>query len=141
MISLEEVRREVVGMFKRVHETFYSEIKVNYPDYVIIDIERQKDPFVSVDIDLSGVKRAAYGEREILVPGHLEVFFYSRLNTGMAESLKYTDMLTENLSQLQVGSVCYGALSPRQVQTFPDWKGVKNVIRFDIVAPLNGSDL
>lgn len=136
MISIEEVRQESLIAFKAVHDANFPSTLVNYPNHVVVDIEKQSDPFVSVSLDLTGMERAAIGEREILVPGSLNVYFYYRTGTGTSDAYTYSDMLNQYLGMTQVGALQFRAVQLITVQTFPEWEGLLNTIRFDVVKAL-----
>jgi len=130
--KLEDVRQEVIGAFKGVHDAHYPATKVNYPNFVVVDLEHQVDPFVSVALDLSLASRAAIGDNEMIVPGLLLVYYYFREGTGSAGSFGYTDMLNQYLCMQQIGSIAYGAAKPMSIRSFPVWDGLLNYIKFDI---------
>lgn len=132
MTSIEEVRQEVISAFKTVHDAHYSATLVNYPNIVVVDIEHQTAPFVSVELDLTKITKAALGEKELLVPGMLFVYFYYRIGTGMAGAYNYTDMLNTYLGQEQVGALYFHEAVPVEVQSFPGWKGLMHTMRFDV---------
>jgi hypothetical protein len=131
---LEDVRQSVIGAFQTAHAVSYSATKVNYPNLVVVDLEHQAAPFVSVELDLSAVTKAALGDSELLVPGVLQVYFYYRQGTGTLDAFKYTDSMNANLCMRQIGSVYYHAVKPIPVTTFPAWVGMLNYIKFDVSA-------
>jgi hypothetical protein len=133
---LEDVRKSVIQTFKDVQGLYYPAMSVNYPNLTVVDIEHQADPFVSVSLDLSKVERAALGDKELLVPGVLEVYYYFREGTGTSSALNYTDTLNAYLCMQQIGDIYYHAVKPMNVKTFPAWVGVLNYIRFDISSPV-----
>ena len=133
---LEDVRQSVVGAFKSVQDAYYPTTLVNYPNITVVDLEHQVDPFVSLSLDLSKATRAALADKELLVPGVLEVYFYFREGTGTQESTIYTDKLNEHLCMQQNGAIYYHAVKPMRVTTFPAWVGTLNYIRFDISSAL-----
>jgi len=135
MISLEEVRQTVIGAFQTIHEA-HSSLLVNYPNFVVVDIEHQKDPFISVELDLKDISQAAIGERELLIPGILRVYFYYRDGQGSSGSYSYTDMLNTYLGMTQIDAIWYHAAKPMTVKTFPGWLGTMNTLRFDVVKGL-----
>jgi hypothetical protein len=139
MISLDEVRQEVVAAFKQVHDANYPTTLVNYPNLIVVDIENQVDPFVSVDLDLSETERSAVGEKELLVPGNLNVIFYYRENTGTTSSWQYADMLNTNLGMSQVGALQFHPVKPMNIKTFDGWDGLMCTVRFDVVKELSCS--
>lgn len=136
MISLEEVRQTVIGSFKTVHEAHYPSMLVNYPNFVVVDIEHQKNPFISVELDLKDVEQSAIGERDLLVPGTLRVYFYYRVGQGMSGAYSYTDTLNNYIGMSQIGAIWYHAAKPMTVKTFPGWEGCMNTIKFDVVKGL-----
>lgn len=136
MISTDEIRQEVMAAFKIVHEA-NSTLLVNYPNHTVVDIERQADPFISLELDFSQHTRSALGEREILAPSFLRIYFYYREGTGMSSAYKYTDMINQYLSMSQVGALQFGENQVLNIQTFPGWLGVMNTLRFDIVPALS----
>ncbi len=137
MISIEEVRQEVTAAFKAIHDANYPTILVNYPNFVVVDIERQEDPFVSLELDLSQLERSAIGERELLIPGVLHVNHYFREGTGTSSTTLYTTMLNEYLGMTQVGALQFQVARPISIQTFPGWLGTMNSIGFDVVPSLS----
>ena len=133
MISVDQVRIELVSAFKAVHEANYPSVPANYPNLTVVDIERQRDPFVSVDIDITNMMQAALGERELLVPGFLNVYYYLRTGTGTTLAYQYTDMLNEYLGMTQIGALRFRPVVLRKIQTFPGWEGFMNSLQFDVV--------
>jgi len=131
MISVEEVRQEILTAFKTIHDANSSYL-VNYPNLKIVDIERQRDPFVEVELDFTGITHAAIGEKEILIPGFFNVYFNYRNGTGTSASTLYTDILNQHLSLEQFGDIQFGENKPMSVEFIPGWQGVMNNIRFDI---------
>jgi len=129
---LEDVRQAVISAFQTAHAVSYSATKVNYPNLVVVDLEHQVAPFVSVELDLSKVTRAALADTELLVPGVLQVYFYYREGTGTSGALRYTDSLNTNLCMRQHGAIYYHAVKPMPVTTFPAWVGLLNYIKFDL---------
>jgi len=136
MISLEEVRQAVIGNIQSVHETHYPTTKANYPNFSVVDLEHQKDPFIKVELDLKDVEQAAIGERELSVPGILRVYFYYREGQGMSGAYSYTDMLNTYLGMSQIDAVWYHAAKPMIIKTFPGWEGCMNTIKFEVVKSL-----
>lgn len=134
MTSLDEVRIAVIRAFRAVHQANYPTTKVNYPDHLVVDLEHQSEPFISVEIDLTGVTHASMGEKDILVPGILHVIHYSREGTGTSQGLKYLDMLNgdDGLALKQVGEIFFNVAKPIPVKTFPEWKGLMCSMRFDL---------
>lgn len=132
MTALNDVRSAVISAFKTVHDAHAPTVKVNYPNLVVVDIEHQTDPFVTLSLDTQGITRAALGETELLVPGFLFVYYYFLENTGTASAYSYTDMLNTYLCMRQVGSIAYGPARPIMIETFPGWKGFMNSIKFDV---------
>jgi len=139
MISLEEVRQSVVAAFKDVHDTHYSSTLVNYPNFTVVDLEHQTDPFVNVELDFTNTEQAALGEKEIYVHGILYVTFYFRDGSGMSGAYSYTDMLNQYLGMSVFNSIGYQAAKVINIQTFPGWQGSMNQIPFDIVTEANCS--
>lgn len=129
---LEDVRKSVIQTFSDVQGIYYPDMKVGYPNWNIVDIEHQVDPFAKVSLDLSKAERAALGDTEQLVPGVLEVYYYFREGTGTSAATKYTDVLNAHMCMQQVGDIYYHAVKPMNVKTFPAWVGVLNYIKFDI---------
>ena len=138
-VLLEDVRQAVMTDFKAVHTAYYPTIKVDYPNLRVVDIETQRDPFVKLSLDLSGIERAALGESELLVPGELSVYFYFREDTGTSAATKYTDMLNTYLGLKQVKFIFYHEAKPFNIKTFPGWLGVLNYIKFDVSRSVTGS--
>ena len=136
MISLEDVRQEVIGAIQSFQETHYPTMKVNYPNFTVVDIEHQKDPFIKVELDFKDIEQAAIGERELLVPGILRVYFYYREGQGMSGAYSYTDALNTYLGMTQVGAIWYHVAKPMNIKTFPGWEGCLNTIKFDVVKGL-----
>lgn len=136
MILFDEVRREVFAAIKAAHEANYPAMKANYPNLTVVDIEHQEDPFISVELDLSGVRRTALGEREMLVPGRVDVNYYYREGTGSSGAWAYADTLNDILGMVQIGSILFRNVQPIQIQTFPGWKGLQCGLMFDIVPAL-----
>jgi len=58
MISLEEIRQVVTQEFKTAHDLAYPNILVNYPNFLVVDIEHQVQPFVNINIDFGETSRA-----------------------------------------------------------------------------------
>ena len=134
MTSLDEVRQAVVGAFQAIHEVHYPSTKVNYPDFDVVDLENQEQPFVNLELDFSAVSQAAMGENELEVPCMFLVTFYYRPGRGSAEALKYTDMLNEYLCMSQIEYIYYGPAVPIPVTTFPGWQGSMNTIKFHLTS-------
>lgn len=132
MTLLNEVRHEVISAFQGVHEAHYPDIKVNYPNLNIVDIEHQKDPFVTIVLDLSASQRAALGETELLVPGYLFVYYFFLKNTGTSGAYGYVDMLNTYIGMQQIGPITYDAVQPTSVESTPGWNEMMCAIRFDI---------
>lgn len=132
--SLEEVRQSVMTTFKTAHQANYPTTLVNYPNLVVVDLEHQKDPFVSLRLSLSDTSRTAIGEEEIYVNGTLEVYFYYREGTGTAHAANYTDMLNTTISMNIFDSLGYREVKPINIKSFPGWEGCLNSIEFDLVA-------
>ena len=122
MTSLDEIRQAVVAAFKAVHEAYYPTTPVNYPGWAVVDVERQTEPFVSLELDLTGIDQAALGETELRVPAAIMVYFHYREGKGMSGSLLYTDMLNAYLGQTQVGSIRYQVAKPIQVSLLKGWE-------------------
>jgi len=133
---IEDVRQSVMQSFGDVHGIYYPTTMVNYPNITVVDIEHQVEPFVSISLDLSKVEKAALGDKELLVPGVLEVYFYYREGTGTQDSMIYTDTLNAHLCMQQVGAIYYHAAKPMRVTTFPAWVGTLNYIKFDVSSAL-----
>lgn len=129
---LNDVRQEVITAFTDAHQAHYPTTKVNYPNLMIVDIEHQVDPFVSVELDTSRLEQAALGENELLVPGILYIYFYFQKGTGTAHAYDYTDMLNQYLGMQHIGAIYYEAVRPISIETFPGWIGFMNVVRFQI---------
>jgi len=137
MISLEEVRQSIISTFKGIHDAGYSSTLVNYPNYVVVDLEHQRDPFVSVELETAKIDKGGVGEREIFVRGILRVYYYYRDGTGVANAYTYTDYLNNYLSMTLVGAIQYEAIDVLNVVSFPGWKGCMNSVPFSVVKGLN----
>ncbi len=137
MISLETVRQTIASNFQTAHTVGYSTTLVNYPNLVVVDLERQEDPFVSVEIELERTPQAAIGEREILVHGDLRAYFYYRIGTGTSDSLTYADALNEQLGMQLLGEIYFQAVQTMRVHTFPGWEGLMCMFSFDVVAGID----
>lgn len=133
MISLEEVRQTVINAFQTAHAISYSGTLVNFPNYVVVDLENQKNPFVSVDLSIDKSERLAIGEVDIFVQGTLRAYYYFREGKGLSNAYTYTDMLNNELCLREVDSVNYHAVDTSNVISFPGWQGVMNSVKFDIV--------
>ena len=133
MISLEEVRQVVTREFKLAHEAAYPTMLVNYPNFLVVDIEHQVDPFINISIDFGDTSRAAMGEREIMGQGTLVVIFYYKEGGGTSGAYSYTDFLNTALSMQELNSLYYSAASTIPIQTFPGWKGIMNRLAFEVV--------
>ncbi len=136
MLSLEEVRQVVMTTFKSVHDVYYPTMLVNYPNFVVVDLEHQIDPFITVELDFDKTPQAALGEKEINVHGTLIVYFYYRIGTGMSGAYDYTDTLNEYLGMSLIDSIKYQAVSVNNIVSFPGWEGVMNSVVFDVVKGL-----
>jgi len=132
MIDLEEVRQTVVAAFKTAHEVSYSATLVNYPNFVVVDLERQVEPFVSLELDIKA-ERSSIGEKILWVEGTLSPIFYYRDGKGYSGAVEYTDMLISSLSMKTIDNVYYDVVMPLNIITFPGWKGLMNNIKFKIV--------
>ena len=133
MISLEEVRSTVVAAFKSAHEVSYSGVLVNYPNYVVVDLEHQRAPFVSIEMELTDTSQAAIGEREITAQGVLRVYYYYRDGTGMSGAFSYIDAMNDNLGMMWLGGVYYQSAKVLDVVSFPGWKGKLLEFKFAVV--------
>ena len=133
MNNLEEVRQVVIGAFKTAHGVSYSTTLVNYPNFVVVDIENQVDPFVSVELDLRKVERSSIGEKDTWIEGTVSAIFYFREGKGSSGSLEYTDMLNNSIAMETINNIYYDVIRPLNVVTFPGWKGVMNDIKFKVV--------
>lgn len=133
MISLEEIRQTVIASFKAAHEVSYSGTLVNYPNFVVVDLENQKAPFVSVELELTDTSQSALGEREITGQGVLRVYFYYRDGTGMSGSFSYADSLNNNLGMTWLAGIYYQAANVLDVVSFPGWAGKLLEFKFDVV--------
>ena len=133
MISLEEVRQVVVGAFQTFQNANYPSMLVNYPNFVVVDLEHQELPFISLDIEFNETAQAALGEQEIFVRGRLNIYYYYRTGGGVSGSYSYTDALNSNLGMSMIDGVRYEATQVVNVVSFPGWKGCMNTIPFVIV--------
>ncbi len=133
MISVEEVRQEIISVFKTAHDIAYPSILVNYPNYLVVDLEHQEDPFVSVGLDLNETPVAALGEREILVNGTLILYYYYREGSGVAGAFSYTDFINSELGMRLENAIQYHAVKSLGIQSFPGWGGRMNSLPFDVV--------
>lgn len=133
MISIEEVRQVVIAEFKRVHELAYSATAVNYPNFRVVDIEHQRDPFVDVAVLFESTAQAALGEAEIFVMGRLVPIFYYQEGRGGQGYLDYTDMLNTELAMETLNGVHYHAVHPVPVHTYPGWLSCANNLIFEVV--------
>ena len=136
MIKLEEVRQTLVSTIQSVHAANYPTILVNYPNNLVVDIEHQELPFVSVELSFDDTPRAALGEKEILVTGAARLIYYHREGKGFQGAFSYTDMLNEHLALQLTDSIQYDACQVITIKTFPGWVGEMNSIRFNVVQGL-----
>ena len=133
MIQLEDIRQSVMGTFQTAQAGVYPSMLVNYPNIIVVDIEHQLDPFISVDLEFRDISRAAMGEREIFGHGALIVYYYFQDNTGTSAALQYADFLNANIAMQEINSVAYQAVQSIDIRTFPGWAGKMNTIIFDVV--------
>lgn len=133
MISLEEVRQTAIGHFNTAHNVSYAGTLVNYPNLVVVDLEHQVVPFVSVEINFRNTSQSELGQKEILAQGELVAYFYVRDGEGSAAGLRYADELNELLGMELKGEIYYQAASVLDVVTFPGWKGKMIAFKFDVV--------
>ena len=132
MNNLEEVRQVVIGAFKTAHGVSYSTTLVNYPNFVVVDLERQEDPFVSLELSIKP-ERAAVGEMDTWIEGTVSVIYYFREGQGSSGAYEYTDMLNNSLAMETINDVYYDVIQPFNVVSFPGWKGVMNEMKFKVV--------
>jgi len=137
MISVEEVRQEIITTFKAAQNSFYPSMLVNYPNYMVVDIEHQEEPFVTVGLDLTETPVAALGEREILVNGSLFLFYYYRTGTGVASSFTYTDFVNMQLGMKLEGAIQYQAVHSAIFQDIPGWDGRVTTLPFIVVSSIS----
>ena len=130
MISLNDVRKNLISEFKVVHEAHYPNLLVNYPNFVVVDIEVQTDPFVSVGIYFDNVDQAVLGEDELDVTGRLAVSYYFRQGVGTKSAYDYTDMLNNHLAMRKIGGLWVSPAKPFNISTYPGWNGILNSMRF-----------
>ncbi len=133
MVYLEDVRKSVMSTFHAAHIINYSATPVNYPNLLVVDIEHQLDPFVSVDLEFRNTSRASLGEREIFVNGALIVYYYCQDNTGSTAAMQYSDFLNDSIAMRVIDSVAYQAVQVVDIVTFPGWVGKMNTLVFDVV--------
>lgn len=123
----------MVSTFKAAHEVSFSGTLVNYPNYVVVDLEHQRVPFVSIEIELTDTSMSALGEREITAQGVLRVYYYYREGTGMSGAFSYTDVLNDQLGMTWLAGVYYQAANVLDVVSFPGWVGKLLEFKFDVV--------
>ncbi len=123
MISFEEVRQVGIAAYNDVHVVSFPTIPVNYPDRIVVDLEHQVDPFVSVELEFNPASQTALGERELFVSGFLRLYHYTKDGTGTSASLVYVDDVNEELALKNINNVWFGAPDILDVVSFPGWKG------------------
>ena len=131
--AINDIRDSVLGVFKVAHLAEYSTTLVNFPNKVVVDIEKQKDPFVSVDLDFERIEQSALGEDDILAIGALQVYFYFREGTGVMEAFKYYDSISAAIANQVNDSLFFEPAQIITVQTFPGWVGKMCTFRFQLV--------
>ncbi len=137
MILVEEVRQEIISTFKAAQDTAYPSMLVNYPNYLVVDLEHQEEPFVTVGLDLVETPVAALGEREILVKGTLILYYYYREGTGVSSAFTYTDFINAELGMKLVNAIQYHAVKSNTFQAYPGWGGRMTVLSFDVVSSVS----
>ena len=132
MNSLEEVRQVIVAEFKAVHDSSYPTVPVNYENFAVVDIEHQREPFVSIELSFDNTELSSLGSEDIFVTGLLSVTYYYQEGRGGQGNLEYSDVLNANLCLRVLNGIYYSAVKPYKVVTFPGWIGRMNMIKFTL---------
>jgi len=130
MKALNDVRKSLLSAFQSFHEANYPELKVNYPNLVVVDIEHQLDPFISLEIHFDNLDQATLHDDELEITGRFVVYYYFRFGKGTQGALEYTDALNQQFCQRIVGELWLRPARPYNISTFPGWSGVLNSIPF-----------
>jgi len=133
MILFESVRQKVITMFKTAHDANYPDTLVNYPNFVVVDLEHQKDPFVSVHLTINEeTKQLALGEKELYIVGMLSISYYFLEGKGLSGSYSYVDMLNTAIGLENSDGITYNITKPTNIKTFKGWEGVLSNISFRV---------
>ncbi len=133
MISFEYVRQKIIAMFKTAHDANYPSTLVNYPNFIVVDLDHQKDPFASVHLSIERqTKQLALGVKELHVIGMLSVSYYFLEGKGLSGAYSYVDMLNTAIGLKNVDGIVYSMADPVNIKTFPGWEGLLSNISFQV---------
>jgi len=128
--SLELVRQAVTQDFKAFHETYFPDLLVNYENYVVVDIEHQTEPFVSLELKFDP-SFSGLGMQDIDISGEMYAVYYYQQGKGGQGKLEYTDQLNSILGmKVSANGIYYREVVPTPVTTFPGWQGWMNRMKF-----------
>ena len=131
MSTLESIRQSLISVFKTAHDALYPGVLCNYPNHAVVDIDRQRDPFVSVELVFQGAEQAMLGDSDTEAHGIMSVTFYVQDGDGMKSASEYADAIMQELAaQYASSGVFVFAPSIHTVRTFEGWSGLMLAFRF-----------
>lgn len=131
-VTFDAVRAEVLSAVVGVVAASYPSTIFVPPNYAHVDLEKQEDPWVTVEMDMSTYPGGGIGD-ELEVIGDLWVSWVFRKNTGMNGSAEFTDTLASNLSNTRIGGISYGFMRVMRTDPFTGWRGTTHRIPFQTV--------
>lgn len=129
--SLEEIRQTAVSAFKTMHDTYFSTLPIEYPNYTSADEEHMTGPYVALDIDMARyMEQFGIGDSESIVRGRLVVYYLYPENTGMNGVGNYLDKIKDTFCYRQLSGISYMEMVTYNVFPSPGLVGVRAEVKF-----------
>jgi hypothetical protein len=129
-MTFEEFRETVVAKFQTVHTAAYPTTLVDYPNRIIVDVEHQKNPWVSLELVINSHKQLCFGQSFTRISGWFYVATFVRSGEGTKWQTQYTDFLDQNFSLKVIDEITFKEIVPLPGVSYPAWHAVRNMLPF-----------
>lgn len=129
-MTSEQLRKSITAQLVEFFGEKFPTTAVNYPNRLVVDIEKHREPFITVEFLFSGVDQITVGKEQIVPEGSLNLYLYYLKNTGISAGTTFADEVIERFNSVVFGDTSFGKVKTNKVQTFPGWEGLLARIPF-----------
>lgn len=129
-MTFDEFRATAIAAFKTLHDANYPAITAEYPNQLVVDIEKETDDWVRVEIAINSHKQLCFGQRYTRVSGWFYISTFVRRGGGTIWQTQYTDFLDTNFSLQVIDDITFKEVLPLPGVGYPAWHVVRNSLPF-----------
>ena len=131
-MSYDTTRDKLMVLIKAFHLANYSSLEVNYPKRMITDVEKTKDPFVTIELPMKRKAQGIIARHCVSVEGILIFNHFAVKNSGSKVFNDYSDALFDYFGLQTLSSITFYEVQQYDNSGIPGFDGIMNTVNFDI---------